>query len=482
MITGAGAVRQIGAGTTTLTGANTYAGLTTVIAGTLEVTVDSALGTIAAGTSVSSGAALKLTAVTYSAAEALTINGTGVSNGGALVNSGSSSFAGSITAATDASISAGGGALTLTGGLVKNGTTLTLTGGGTINVNTVGISGINGLIANSDLVVDGVTLNANVANTYNGPTFIRSTAGFGTGIFNALVVNALPTLNGRSAVTMDGSGSLGGSRLNLSANQAAASLTGAASSLVDLNGNTLTVGSSSGLTTFAGVMSGVGGGLTKDGLSAQILTGTNTYTGGTSVTGGVLQVGVAGVGSTHADSAVNLNGTAVTTILAGTGTVGGDTLVTSGTIAPGDSLGSDFGLLSFGKALGSTGGTILDFKIGGLDRGTSYDALNIGGAFTYGGALNLNFSSTFSDLDAWNLFDFGTSEGSFNAIAFTGSYTGSLSNGGSGIWTGTFGLDLFEFNQATGVLRLDVIPEPSRAMLVLVGLGSLMLRRRRGAW
>ena len=94
--------------------------------------------------------------------------------------------------------------------------------------------GISGANAGSDLVVNSTTVNENVANSYNGATYIRSTLLAGSGILNASVANALPTSGGLSPVTMDDSG-LGGSQLNLGASQSIASLTGAASSLVNLN-------------------------------------------------------------------------------------------------------------------------------------------------------------------------------------------------------------------------------------------------------
>jgi fibronectin-binding autotransporter adhesin len=281
-ISGSGTVAQNGSGTTILTSSsNSYSGATTVSAGTLQVNVNDALGTNAAGTTVSAGGSLKLNGVNYSTAEALTINGTGAGGSGALTNSGTSTYAGAITAATNARISAGGGTLTLTGGLVKDGTTLTLTGGGSININGTGISGAS---ANSDLVVDGTSVTLNATSTYNGPTFIRN-----GGTLIAAVANALPT-SPRSALSLDDSGT-GSSALTIQANVQMASLTGVSTSSVSSSlGTTVTIGTSSGSTLYDGSFSGSGS-LVKDGASTQIFSGNFTHTGGTTISAGTLQIG-----------------------------------------------------------------------------------------------------------------------------------------------------------------------------------------------
>jgi fibronectin-binding autotransporter adhesin len=200
VISGSGAVTQAGSGTLTLNGSNTYAGATNISAGTLTVTSNNALGTNAAGTTVSSGATLLLNNVNYSTAEALTLNGSGVANGGALRNSGTSTYTGVITAATNASINSGGGILNLTGGLVKDGTVLTITGGGTVNVSGTGISGAS---ANSDLVVDGINLVISADSNDNGPTTVQNNASL---VANAAVTTTQFELSSNS--TLAGTGAI----------------------------------------------------------------------------------------------------------------------------------------------------------------------------------------------------------------------------------------------------------------------------------
>src|SRR5213075_3023624 len=98
VVSGAGSLTKSGAGTLTLSGANTYSGLTTISAGVLNIQNNTALGTTAAGTSVTSGAALQIQGGITVGAEALTLSGTGISSDGALRNiSGANSYAGDIT-------------------------------------------------------------------------------------------------------------------------------------------------------------------------------------------------------------------------------------------------------------------------------------------------------------------------------------------------------------------------------------------------
>jgi fibronectin-binding autotransporter adhesin len=76
---------------------------------------------------------------------------------------------------------------------------------------------------------------------------------------------------------------------------------------VQLGSATLTTGGSNASTDFAGVISGTGG-LTKVGTGTQTLSGANTYTGVTTISGGGLQLGNGGPGGGLASSSVVDNG------------------------------------------------------------------------------------------------------------------------------------------------------------------------------
>jgi autotransporter-associated beta strand protein len=400
---------------------------------------------------------LRLNNVNYSTAEALTLNGSGISNGGALVNVGTSTFAGSINAATSATINTGGGTLTLTGGLSKNGTTLTFAGGGTVNINT---NGITGAASNSDLVVDGTTVNENAANSYNGPTYIRN-----GGVLNANVTNALPTANGRSAIILDDSGT-GSSQLTLAAPQSVASLTGASSSLLSLNGNALTIGTSSGTTTFAGVISGTGG-LIKDGGSTQVITGANTFTGSTTINNGSVTA-AAGSGNAALGSSTDLTVNSGGTLLLGASDQINNTAAVTlagGTLSKGNSNEGLANAPGMGALTLTASGSTLNFGSGTV------------GVLTFASFTPGSFTLT---IDNWTGAAATQGGATTDRLIFNSDQSANLN---SFFFTG-YAPGAMEFSLPGGYYEVvpAVVPEPSTwigAALTFALLGFNALRRRR---
>lgn len=230
-------------------------------------------------------------------------------------------------------------------------------------------------------------------------------------------------------------------------------------------------------TVFSGVIgdggSGLGFTIRGSGTGNVVFESANTYTGPTTVSGSGLHLSDSG--STHASSTVTLDGAGAR--LSGTGTILGQASVVSGALMPGGTGGADAGLLSFGDSL-NLGGTVT-LNIDGLARGVpgGYDALDVASQLLYGGSLNLNFSTAVAQDDLFNLFNFGSASGSFTDFAFTGTYSGNLTNQFDGTWIGTIGGLGFEFTEASGTLA--VVPEPSRLLLIGLGLGLAVFRRRR---
>ncbi|MBN8575810.1 MAG: autotransporter-associated beta strand repeat-containing protein [Cytophagales bacterium] len=274
-----------GTGLLNLFGASSYTGPTAVSAGTLRIGSATALGTVAGGTTVNSGAAIDINGQNYAAAEPLTLNGTGISGGGAIFNSSGSTaiFGGLITLASTSSISGTAGAINITntGTITGAGFDLILDGlvGGTLTSN-LG-TGTGGLVKSG-----GGIWNLGGTNTFTGTVLIHA----GTlRLLNSGAVNS-------SNAVLFGSGSTGIFQLN-----------GNSITISGLNTNvvvgtpiienaggvpaTLTV-NTAGANTFAGVLQNGGQALllVKNGSGSLALAGSNTYTGSTTLNTGTLAI------------------------------------------------------------------------------------------------------------------------------------------------------------------------------------------------
>ncbi|HMO34350.1 MAG TPA: autotransporter-associated beta strand repeat-containing protein [Lacibacter sp.] len=533
VVSGSNALTKVGSNTLILSGTNTYTGATTVSAGTIRLNNTAALGTTAAGTSVTSGAVLDLNGVNYTTAEALTINGTGISSGGALINSNATgaTFGGLITLGSSSSIVGGTGTINIsnTGTITGSGFGLTLGGaqGGTIasiigtgtgtvtkqdagtwvltgantytglttvsagtlqlnrtggttipNTNNVTISGgtlrisTNQTIANltmssGTLLVDaGVTLTitgsysvtggtinnqgtivlqgtsshsfpgASVSNmnnlTINNTGVVTNTATYT--IAGTLAVNNGSTFTLNSGITstttvLQIGGSIAGSATLTLAGDVTVNTAGSTSAQISCpvalgaSTRTFTVadGSPAADLTVSGIIGGTGG-LTKAGDGTMVLTGTNTYSGTTTISAGVLQVGNNGTAGTLGSGGVTNNASlvfnrsddiTVANLIGGTGSVtklgagvltftanntySGGTTITAGTLK----IGNNGTTGSFGSGnVTNNGNLVFDRSnaltvsniISGSGSVTKQAAgnLTLSGANTYAGNTNLN--------------------------------------------------------------------------------------------
>lgn len=448
---------------TTLTGNSTATGNVSVQTGTVSV------GSVATGS----------TAQPLGAGDLIQLGSAGSSSGRLLYTGGAATLDKNITAlgnGTDTVRNDGTGLLTLSGTLTKNGTTLVLQGG-TSGIKVTGV--ITGSAADSDLVVDGGAVTLENANTYNGPTYIRN-----GGTLNANAANALPTSPARSDVVMDDTGS-GGSTMNLGTSQSAASLSGAATSSVALGTNTLTVGKTIGTTTYGGTILG-GGNIVKDGASTQVLTNaSNAYSGTTTVSGGTLQVGVSGTGKSGT-GATTVNGAGA--VLAGTGSVEGThTSVILGVIMPGDNGGAGAGTLSTKTLIFTPASTTTVAELEIMSAAV-FDLLSITGDLTLNSSSNIvvkGSSYTPTMGDSFTLMDWSgmVTLGGFSTGASV--RTGNNAAGDEGnldlpdiTGTGFWQVDPFANG---GGLTLTIVPtpEPTRGILLLTGIVTVLLRRRR---
>jgi autotransporter-associated beta strand protein len=162
------------------------------------------------------------------------------------------------------------------------------------------------------------------------------------------------------------------------------------------NGNTvvpvtLTLSPSGGTTTFTGVIAGGGGlgtvNLVMNGTGTQVLAGSNTYTGTTTVNGGTLEIGVANALPTTtaftlanaAGAVFSLNGNNQTIgSLSGGGGLGGNVTLGAATLTVG---GDGTSPAAYAGVISGTGGALTKTGLG---------TLTLSGANTYTGATAVN--------------------------------------------------------------------------------------------
>jgi fibronectin-binding autotransporter adhesin len=282
LISGTGAVAQIGTGTTALTAANSYTGGTTIAAGTLQIGNGGTTGSLG-GDVVDNGA------LAFDHSDAVTFAGT-ISGTGSLRQIGS-------------------GTLTLTA-------VNSYTGATTINSGAQLVLGGAGSIATSSGVIDNGILNVSLTTT--SPT-IASLSGAGTvalGTRSLALTSAADVFSG--AITGSGGLTLSGGTETLSG-------TNSYSGTTSINSGTLTVNGS--IAGSSGVTVNSGGMLAGTGTVPAVTVGS----GGTLAPGaGTLKVGGGVTFASGSTYLVNLTSTSSPAIVAsGTATLGGALTVAS---------------------------------------------------------------------------------------------------------------------------------------------------------
>jgi len=392
----------------------------------------------------------------------LTLNGSHAVDGGGILVTGN--VGANATRITGGSITSGNGQDLI---IIQNNTNAA--GALTVDATITGAVGLT-KSGGGQLILAGANDYTGATYLNNGITSISSNANLGSVSTGAAVHLNGGTLSATATVALDNGGA------------------NARAVVLGNNGGTLDVAAGQTLTV-NGALSGEGN-LTKSGAGALVLSGSSTQTGGTTVTAGLVQVGVGGSGQTGT-GAVTLNGAGA--VLAGTGVVGGATTVSSGVIRPGDAAGTVVGTLTVGDLFftPATSTTVAEFQItGSAGAGTlASDKLVINGALTLNGNSNIvvdgsGYTPTLGDsfvlLDWSTVLDTGTAT-TFNTG--TGHRTGAnIGNEGNldlpDLSSFGLGWDVLNFS-GSGSLTIVVVPEPGRMLLVLVGLVVLGGRRQR---
>ncbi len=342
--------------------------------------------------------------------------------GGAMVGA---AAAGTLNAA-----SVNGGSGTATVNFNQNNATYTfaptITGTTKVNQNSSGTTILNG------------------TNTYTGATTISA------GTLKVGAAGKLGNGNYTGAITNDGALQYSSS----SAQKLSGTITGSGTLIKDTSSSTLTV------------------------------SGSNSYSGGTTVSAGTLNVtntsgSATGSGNVTVDAGATLSGTGIIT------TGSGNYLFVNGKLQVGDStLGTpvasqlQISTSGGGSTVLGAGSSMYFDLFSGAGLGDRTGILNASDRISLYGDLvptlgslvlvNPNSLSGFKIGDKWKIFDLNSGAGSI-----TGGFAGidysalNLSNG------------LFaSFDRFTGELAIAV-PEPSRALLFLLGIQALITRRRR---
>lgn len=331
-LTGGLSIVKTGSDVFTLSGTNTYTGTTEVQQGTLRIINGTALGSSSAVT-VTSGATLALNGG-FTLGRNITINGTGVGGNGALQNTaGTNILTSTVTLASASTIGVSGGSLELTnataismagneltfnnstavtiGGSItgtaaftKEGSgVLTLTGSSSFSGNkTINAGAINVQNAGALGTSGSITVNAGAAIQFQaGVTFARPITINGTGVSNT---GAIRNISGTNALT------------GLITLASAASIHSDAGTL-QLSATTTSVSSPNHNLSFGGngsisvttALSLGSGAVTKDGGGTTTFLVSNTYTGGTTISDGAINIQNAGALGASGTITVNNGGT-----------------------------------------------------------------------------------------------------------------------------------------------------------------------------
>ena len=284
-----------GTGTLVLPGANTYTGVTTVGGGILTISNAASLGATSGNTAVSSGAALRI-AGGISIAEPISITGAGPGNAGALRSAGANTITAAVTSSGGRFENEDLQTLTLTGGITSTTPNTGMVGDYTITNNPINV-GANFIFFAGDGAtippVTGKTIRLNVAGNNWNDALLFFAAIVKLGANDVMPAGASVRFGWNTVDNARSTLDLNGFNQTVATIETTTQVVVPAGAPISITGGgTLTVDQSAFLKEFTGVISdgATPTALTKTGVGTLALSGTNTYSGNTVVSNGVLQL------------------------------------------------------------------------------------------------------------------------------------------------------------------------------------------------
>lgn len=340
LLSGTGSVEKTGVGVLTLApaaaGANTYSGGTTITQGTVAIAADNVLGAASGGLTFNGGTLQLTQALNLASTRAMSINASGgtidtqafsttIAQGitgagaltkagsGPLVTTGTNTYAGGTNIAGGTlQLGSGGTSGSIVGDVTNNGSLVfnrsdavvfpgTISGSGSVTQAGTGTT----VLTSNNTYTGGTTISAGTLQLGNGGTsgsIVGDITNNSALVFNRSDVSSYGgAISGSGSVTQAGSGTTvlsgdstytGGTTIAAGTLQLGAGAT-SGSIVGDVANNGALFFDRSDLVHFPGVISGTGS-VTQAGAGTTVLTGDNTYTGGTSIAAGTLQLGNGG--------------------------------------------------------------------------------------------------------------------------------------------------------------------------------------------